>query len=99
MNILEYISIIGGCLGIAGAVFGSFVYFRTPQEKSEVNDAVFDEKFDSLKELVINLRDNHLHSIDSKLDKHIEDQTRNELIVAGTLGSISAKLDMITKRK
>lgn len=57
---------------------------KKPQFKSELIDAVFAEKFRNLEinthekingveKLVINLRDNHMHTIESKLDQHIKD--------------------------
>ncbi len=57
---------------------------KKPQFKSELIDAVFAEKFKNLEtnthdkisgveKMVANLRDNHIHTIESKLDKHIQD--------------------------
>lgn len=60
---------------------------KKPQFKSELIDAVFAEKFKNLEnathekinnieKAVVNLRDNHIHTLDSKLDSHIrENQT------------------------
>jgi hypothetical protein len=53
-------------LGIAWAIYASL---RKPQEKSETNDAVYAEKFVALEKTVINLRDNHLHTLEVKIDE------------------------------
>lgn len=66
-NILDVATFIG-------IIFAVYLYFRKPQEKSEVTDAVFEVRFQTLEKMVINLRDNHIHTIESKLDKHISDQ-------------------------
>lgn len=79
MNTPEIIYLI---IAIISALFGVIMFVRKPQEKSEVNDAVFDERFNSLKEIVVNMRDNHLHTLECKLDKHIEKQIENEKIIA-----------------
>lgn len=56
--------------GIAWAVYNSL---KKPQEKTEIKDAIFSEKLNGLEKMVVNLRDNHLHTLECKLDKHIED--------------------------
>lgn len=98
MESQEILQLIIGVLAIGGSVFGVFNFFRKPQEKAEIKDAVFDEKFNYLKEIVVNLRDNHIHTVDSKLDKHIEKQDIFEREVCGKLGGIEAKIDMIIKK-
>ena len=85
-------------IAVGSAVFAVFLFFRRPQEKGEVNDAIFDERFSALKDLVVNLRDNHLHTIESKLDNHMTSQAQNELAVATKLGGIEAKLDMLINK-
>jgi hypothetical protein len=62
-------------LGIAviSAVTAVVMFIRKPQEKGELNDAVFDVKFDSLEKMVVNLRDNHIHTLQCDLSKHIAD--------------------------
>ena len=95
----EILNYILGILAIAGTAFGVYNYIRKPQEKGEVNDAVFDTKMSALKDLVINLRDNHLHTLECKLDKHIEENQRDAIKTAEINGRIEAKLDMIIKNK
>ncbi len=60
-------------LDIIAVLFVVFLYFKKPQIKSEMFDAVFEEKFKNLNATVVNLRDNHIHTLDSKLDQHIKD--------------------------
>lgn len=86
-------------IAVGSAVFAVFLYFKKPQEQEEIKSAVFEEKITSLRELVANLRDNHIHTIESKLDKHIESQISNDLRIANTLGCIETKLDMLIKNK
>jgi hypothetical protein len=85
-------------IAVGSAVFAVFLFFRRPQEKGEINDAIGDERYTSLKDLVLNLRDNHLHTIETKLDNHISAQAVNELMVATKLGGIEAKLDMLINK-
>jgi len=64
---------------IISSLFALFMFFRKPQEKSEITDAVMDQRFQSLDKEFANLRDNHLHTIEIKLDAHIQNQgVRNE---------------------
>lgn len=71
--------ILGGCNLIA-IIIGVYIFLRRPQEKSELNDAVFRSEFNSLEKTVTNIRDNHLHTLEIKLDKHIcDNQTKSEL--------------------
>lgn len=105
----ENISILIQILTLGGIVFAIYTTFRRPQEKSEVNDAVFDEKIkslasstdtkiDTLKDIVVNLRDNHLHTVESKIDNHISESQTAALNSAKLMGSIEAKLDMLIKK-
>lgn len=72
----ENISIFIQVCTLIGIVFAVYLYFRKPQEKSEMNDALFNQRLDSMRELVINLRDNHIHTLESKLDSHIADNQK-----------------------
>lgn len=84
---------------ILGVIFAVYLYFRKPQEKSEVNDAVFDVKFRALEDMVINLRDNHLHTLQSKLEAHISESQTAAIGSAEKMGRIEAKLDMLISKK
>jgi hypothetical protein len=82
-------------VGIAFAVYRSF---QQPQQKSEVTDAVFDTKFNALSETVINLRDNHLHTLESKLDKHIQENQMVAIETTRTLAKIETLLEQYYKK-
>jgi len=102
----ENISIVIQIATLIGIIFGVYLYFRKPQEKSEQNDAVFsvefknleksfNEKFTQSDRELANLRDNHIHTINEKLDKHIESQSKNEMLVCEKLARIETKQDLI----
>ena len=59
---------------LLGLIVIGFMYLRRPQEKTEVTDAVFREQISTMKADFANLRDNHLHTIESKLDTFISNQ-------------------------
>lgn len=68
-------------LGIAiiSSITAAIMFFRKPQEIGERRDAVLGEKFSNLKEEITNLKDNHIHTLDTKLDAFINSQNiRNE---------------------
>ena len=65
----ENISIVIQISTLVGIIFAVYLYFRKPQEKGEMNDAVYAEKFSALEKTVVNLRDNHLHTLDLKIDE------------------------------
>lgn len=94
----ETLTFIIAILSIGAFVFSIFLYFRKPQEKSEINDAVFDVKFKSLESLFVNLRDNHLHTLDVKLDLHIESQQKNDMMVCEKLSRIETHLENLLKK-
>lgn len=70
----QYITLIIQGATIIGIIFTVYLYFRKPQERSDIQDAVFDVKFNSLEKLVTNLRDNHLHTLETKLNTYIAEQ-------------------------
>ena len=80
----EALTYIIGILVIVGTAFSAFNFLRKPQERGEINDAVVDEKIanlklntdekiSGLKELILNLRDNHIHTLQSDLTNHISE--------------------------
>lgn len=94
MNITtESLSIAQGFISLITILFVVFLYFKKPQEKSELNDALFSQRIENLSKEMANLRDNHLHSIEIKLDAHIAGQVKNELIVAEHLTRLETILE------
>lgn len=95
----ENIGLILQIATLLGIIFAIYSYFRKPQEQGEINDKVFDVKFDALEKTVINLRDNHIHSIAEKLDKHISESQDIALRSAERMGGIEAKIDILLSNK
>ena len=97
-------------IGILSVLFNILQYIRKPQEKGEQNDAIFSVEFKNLEKTfserftqtdrdLANLRDNHIHTLEGKLDKHIDDQQKSELTMAKTVGRIETLLDERLPRK
>jgi len=82
-------------LGIAWAIYNSL---KKPQEKSEVNDAVFDTKFRSLEDMVKKIELNDLHELKGMFNTHITNQNSYERDMCGRLGGIEAKIDLLIKK-
>ena len=105
----ENISIVIQIATLIGIIFGVYLYFRKPQEKSETNDAIFGVEFKNLEKTfndkflqsdreLANLRDNHIHTLGVKMDKHIDDQGKNEMLVCEKLARLETKLDVLIKK-
>lgn len=92
---LTYIIGLGTVLSFLFTWYNSI---RKPQERSEVNDACFNERLSSLRETVISLRDNHLHSIEEKLDKHIAENQRDSIKNAKQMAKIETLLKEIIRK-
>lgn len=91
----ENISLLIQIATLGGIVFGVFLFFRKPQEKSEVVDAVFQERFTQFDRELANLRDNHIHTIGVKLDDHIKESNFVSLANAEKMGRMEAKIDVL----
>lgn len=66
-------------IGIIGIIFTIYNYFRNPQIRSDKIDALleqklgfvsksFEDRFCRFDRDLVNLRDNHIHTLDTKLD-------------------------------
>jgi hypothetical protein len=95
----ETLGIIQGVIGLLTILFVVFLYFKKPQEKSELNDALFLQRLDALSRQITKLEDNHLHSLKVKLDDHITSQSKNELMVAEHLTKLTTILEERLPRK
>lgn len=71
---------------------------KKPQEKSAITDAVFDIKFRDLEKVVINLRDNHIHTLDNKLDGHIKENQMKSIEDAKWQGRVEVLLENIARK-
>ena len=92
---LTYIIGLGTILSF---IFTWYNSIRKPQEKGEVNDACFNERLLSLRETVKNLRDNHLHSKEEKLDKHMAEDQRDSIETAKQMAKIETLLKEIIRK-
>lgn len=95
----EQLTFLIGILAVGGSLFGIMNYFRKPQEKNDITDAVFAQRFTEFDRELANIRDNHLHSIAVKLDLHIADNVKNNLDTAKTLERLETKLEERLSRK
>ncbi len=80
------LSFILGLLSLIGIIFGVYNYFKNPQEVADQNakllaqqvkltDETNQKKFEDITKRIseaMTLSQNHIHTIDTKLDKHIE---------------------------
>jgi hypothetical protein len=82
-------------LGIIWAVYNGV---SKPQQKGELTDAVFEERFTQFDKELANLRDNHIHTLDSKLSQHITDNANSNIETAKTLSRIETQIDMLLKK-
>jgi len=83
---------------LLGVVFAVFLYFKKPQERSEITDAVFDNKFINLEKTVVNLRDNHIHTLQGDLDKHIQDNQMFAIETTRSLTKVETLLEQLLKK-
>ena len=56
-------------LGLFGVLFTVYNYFRNPQIEAEKTDGILTLKLTKLQDDFVNLRDNHVHSLDQKVDE------------------------------
>lgn len=68
-NFSNYVQIAFNGLSIIGMLFLVYRNWRAPQEKSEKESIRLADEFSRLRADFINLRDNHVHTLDVKLDE------------------------------
>ena len=91
----ENLSTLLQIITLIGVIFAVYLYFRKPQETSAENDIRADEKYNALRDIVLNMRDNHLHTLESKIDTHIKESQDVAIIGAEKMGRIEAKQDIL----
>jgi hypothetical protein len=94
-EIITYSLGIVALLNVGVVVWSSI---RKPQEKSQLNDPILEERFNGLNAVVTNLRDNHLHTLESKLDKHISDNQLFAIDNTKSLTRVETLLEQILKK-
>lgn len=105
----QTISIIVGLVSLGSMGVTIVMSVKKPQFRSELIDAVFAEKFKNLEsnthqttnelaKSIANLRDNHIHTIESKLDKHIQENQTFMLENAKWQSRIETLFEQLTKK-
>jgi predicted histidine transporter YuiF (NhaC family) len=97
----ENISLIIQIATLVGIIFGVYLYFRKPQEKSETTDAVFEERmknYENTTEKSIQLALNHSHTVESKIDSHIKESQAKGEADARWQGRIETLLENLSKK-
>lgn len=56
-------------LGILGTVFGVYNYLRNPQISADKTNALLSQSLLQVQKDLANLRDNHVHTLDMKMDE------------------------------
>jgi hypothetical protein len=94
----EFITYALGIVALlnVGAVLWTSI--RKPQETSQLNDAIFEERFNSLNATVTNLRDNHLHTLDSKLESHTRENQIFALETTKSLTKLETLMEQLLKK-
>ena len=107
---MENLPLILQVINLLGILFAVYIYFRKPQEESKINDVQFDlklknfakeftDKIGATDKVIANIRDNHIHTIESKLDTHIRDNQESNERNGKCLTAIETKLDLIMSGK
>ena len=97
----ENISLIIQIATLVGIIFGVYLYFRKPQEKSETTDAVFEERmsnYENTTEKSIQLALNHSHTVETKIDSHIKESQAKGEADARWQGRIETLLENLSKK-
>ena len=92
---LPFIIQILTLLGIVWAVYNGV---SKPQQKGELTDAVFAERFTQFDRELANLRDNHIHTLDSKLSQHITDNANSNIETVRMLSRIETQIETLLKK-
>lgn len=74
-------------IGVGGAIFGVFSYFRNPQIKLEKSEYGFGLQLKTLQSDLVNLRDNHIHTLETKID-NTNSEVTNIKVEIGKLATI-----------
>jgi hypothetical protein len=87
MDAMDIITIIDQIITFLGVVFIVFNYFKNPQIKLEKGESLMAMSISQLGKDLANLRDNHIHTIDQKIDGQAGD-IKNLAIEVTRLGTI-----------
>jgi hypothetical protein len=98
MNLDFNLNTILQIITLIGVLFAIYKYFRKPQEKSEINDAIFDVKFLALQDMIKKIELNDLHELKGIMNTHMTNQTIYEREVSNKLGGMEAKIDLLINK-
>ena len=82
----DYATILSA-LGVLGVAFGVFSYFKDPQVKLEKGEGLMSMSINQLQKDLANLRDNHLHTLEVKMDEMRSDISKMSIEIT-RLGTI-----------
>lgn len=95
MNNLITVENIQLLITIGATIFGIYLYFRNPQINSDKKESNIELKIANMQLDVTNLRDNHLHSLDVKLDE----TNKNVALLTVQIARLSTIIDERVPRK
>jgi hypothetical protein len=98
MTPLAFLDLVLKVLTLLGVIFAVYLYFRKPAEDSQLKDVGFEKDLASLEKMVINLRDNHIHTLQDGLNKHIQDNQTFALETTKSLTKIETLLEQHIKQ-
>lgn len=81
------LSNILGVISIVGVIFAIYKSYRDPQAKSETIDSLLTLRMDNIEKSLTNLKDNHLHTLETKLDS-TNGAVKDLLVEVTKLGTI-----------
>lgn len=82
-------------LGILAILFSVYNYFRNPQIKSEKTESALMIQFSILQKELANLKDNHIHTIEKK----IEDTNNNLNVLTNQVTKLATIIEERIPRK
>lgn len=78
-----------------GVVLAIYRSYRDPQAKSETTDSILALEIKTLKESLTNLKDNHIHT----LEKRMDDTSKNLTDLTVSVGKLSTIIEERIPRK
>ncbi len=76
-------------IAVVSIIFNTFQYFSRPQQVSDKREGILALEIKQLKEDIVNLRDNHIHS----LEIAIKDTNTNLNLLTNQVGKLATVID------
>lgn len=70
MNLQDALALASFVLGGVGMCFTAYYYITKPQIRADKDDALIQQSVSQLQKDLANLRDNHIHSLDLRLEEN-----------------------------